>query len=461
MHAVITPTPHGMRLATLAMAALLACTQSQAGAADPAWTASWGTALMPASGKAALPADALQGASLRQAMRLSLGGRAVRVRISNLYGAEPLAIGAASVGRLARPGGAALLGAAMPLRFNGADKATVAPGGEIVSDALALPVASGDALALTLFVVAGPARQSVHLAAHATQFLAPGDQTRAVALEGGRALTSWYHVAGIEVLPAAAPSGVQASVQAGVQSGVQAGAPAGVLVAIGDSITDGSGAGQDADERWTDFLARRLQRAGERGEHGGQPATAVINAGIGGNRMLRDENGPNLLSRFERDVLDRPGVTHALVLVGVNDLGRLHKGGEETAQTRQAMLAGMQAGWRQLAQQAHARGVCLLAGTLTPYGSSRLYTPSADNEADRQALNDWLRGADFVDGLADFDAAVRDPAAPSRLADAFDSGDGLHLSPAGYRAMADAVPVAALTACRWRASGASRTRPPP
>jgi len=309
---------------------------------------------------------------------------------------------------------------------------TVAPGTEIVSDVLPMPVASGDALALTLYLVSAPARQSVHLAAHATQFLAPGDQTRAAALEGGRTLTSWYHVAGIEVLPAAAP--------------------AGVLVAIGDSITDGSGAGQDADERWTDYLVRRLRRAGG-------PAFSVINAGIGGNRMLKDDNGPHLLSRFERDVLARPGVTHALVLVGVNDLGRLHKGSQENPQTRRAMLAEMQAGWRQLAQQAHARGVCLLAGTLTPYGSSRIYQPSTDNEADRQALNAWLRSADVVDGVADFDAAVRDPAAPSRLAAAFDSGDGLHLSPAGYRAMAEVVPVQKLAGCRPSVSTASGIAP--
>jgi len=428
------PAPRGWRpamvvgvAAAVAMVALSACTQLPAPIArsappvqpaDAAWTASWGGALMPASGKAALAPDALHGASLRQAMRLSLGGHALRVRISNLYGAEPLVIGAASIGRLARPGSADLLGAAMPLRFGGADGVTVAPGREILSNALAIPVASGDALALTVFVASAPARQSVHLAAHATQFLAPGDQTRATTLEAGRTLTSWYHVAGIEVLPAAPP--------------------AGVLVAIGDSITDGSGAGLDADERWTDYLVRRLRDAGS-------PAPAVINAGIGGNRMLKDDNGPHLLSRFERDVLDRPGVTHALVLIGVNDLGRLHKGSGENPQTRQAMLAEMQAGWRQIAQQAHARGVCLLAGTLTPYGSSRIYQPSADNEADRQALNGWLRSAGIVDGVADFDAAVRDPAAPGRLAAAFDSGDGLHLSPAGYRAMADAVPP--LKAC--------------
>jgi lysophospholipase L1-like esterase len=175
--------------------------------------------------------------------------------------------------------------------------------------------------------------------------------------------------------------------------------------------------------------------------------------------MLREGNGPSLLARFERDVLERPGVTHALVLIGVNDLGRLHKSGQETPQARQAMLDEMQAGWRKLASQAHARGVCLFAGTLTPYGASRLYRPGPGNEADRQSLNAWLRGADFLDGVADFDAAVRDPAAPDRLQSAFDSGDGLHLSPAGYRAMAGAVPVDRLGSCRWRKDGKPASAP--
>ena len=409
--------PRVSRRAWLAVA-MLACMPWCAQADAPGWYASWGSALMAASDKAALP-EGLRDVTLRQAVRLSLGGSALRVRISNLYGAEPLVIRSASIGRPARPGAADLAGGATALRFGGAATATVAPGADIVSDALPFPVAAGDALAVSLSVASGPARQSVHLAAHAMQFIAPGEQSMRIALEGARPLTSWYQLTGVDVQPAAAP------------------AP--VLVGIGDSITDGTGAGLDLDERWTDFLVRRLRSEGG-------AAVAVINAGIGGNRMLKDENGPNLLSRFERDVLARPGVTHALVLIGVNDLGRLHKGSQETQQARQAMLAAMQAGWRRLAAQAHARGVCLLAGTLTPYGASRLYKPSAENEADRQAINHWLRGASFIDGVADFDAAVRDPAAPGRLQAAFDSGDGLHLSPAGYRAMAGAVPE--LKPCR-------------
>ena len=374
---------------------------------------------MAANDKVALAAADRRDVTLRQAMRLALGGASVRVRISNFHGAEPLVIDAATLGQLARPGQSDLTGAAPAvLRFGGAAGISVAPGSEAVSDAVALPVGAGELVALSMHVVSAPARQTVHAAARATQFIAPGNQVAQAVLTGARPLMSWYQVAGIEVQAAE-----------------------GVLVAIGDSITDGSGAGTDRDERWPDYLVRRLATAGG-------PRIGVVNAGIGGNRMLRDDTGPNLLSRFERDVLGRPGVTHALVLIGVNDMGHLLRAGRDTPEARQAMLADLQAGWRTLAAQAHARGICLIAGTITPYVGGRIYQPQPHNEADRVQLNDWLRTSALFDGVADFDAAVRDPAAGDRLLKAYDSGDGLHLSPAGYRAMAGAVPLARLAPCR-------------
>ena len=336
--------------ATLRFAAAALAGALLAGCAAPAshWKASWGTALMVPNDKVALAAADRRDVTLRQAMRLSLGGAGLRVRISNLHGAEPLVIGAAGVGRLARPGSGELTDAAPAvLRFGGAAGVSVAPGGEALSDPVAFPVVAGEHLAVSLHVVSAPARQSAHSAAHATQFIAPGNQVALPALGGARALTSWYQLAGIEV---------------------QAPGAAGVLVAIGDSITDGSGSGKDRDERWPDYLARRLAAEGG-------PQVGVINAGIGGNRMLRDDTGPSLLSRFERDVLARPGVTHALVLIGVNDLGHLLRAGRDTPEARQEMMAGLQAGWRALAAQAHARGVCLIAGTITPWGGGRIYKP--------------------------------------------------------------------------------------
>jgi lysophospholipase L1-like esterase len=417
-HPIIQPKDHSL---VRALCAVLLAAIPAAHALEPqSFISSWGAALMPRTGKGAIPADEFRQVTLRQTVRLSLGGSALRVRISNLHGKEALVIGAATLGTAAMPGRDQL--GARPVKallFDGASKVVVPAGTEKTSDALDWAAPRGDDVAISIYVESGPAQQSVHLAAHSTQFIAPGDQTGRIELVGARPLTSWFQLGGVEVQPAAR---------------------AGVLVAIGDSITDGSGSTRDQNERWTDFLARRLQR-----EHG--PQLAVINAGIGGNRMLHDDIGPQLLARFDHDVLDRPGVTHALVLIGVNDLGRLHRSTTETAETRQAMLNDLQAGWRELVRKAHARGVCVIAGTMTPYGASTLYNPAPFNEADRQSMNAWLRTADNIDGVADFDAAVRDPSTPERLRAEFDSGDHLHLSPAGYGAMAAAVPVGLLAAC--------------
>lgn len=388
-------------------AALLACALLSGCAAAPPWVASWGTALVDSNPKAASPDAEV---TLRQTVRLSLGGNAVRVRISNLYGEVPLVLGAATLDRV-------------PLRFGGAAGVTVAPGEEALSDPVPRQVARGEDLVVSMYAIALPAHRSMHVAAHSTHYVAPGDQTGKAELTDARAVTSWFQLAGVEVQPERHD---------------------GVLVAIGDSITDGSGSGRDRNERWTDYLVRRLEREGGL-------AFGVINAGIGGNRLLADRNGPRVLARFERDVLGRPGVTHALMLIGVNDLGVLRTSGKETPEARQAMVEEIKAGWRQLAALARGRGVCMIAGTLTPYGASRLFKPQAHNEADRLALNDWLRTTDVVDGVADFDAAVRDANAPHLLDKRFDSGDGLHLSPAGFEAMAGAVPVGVLArSCRRR-----------
>jgi lysophospholipase L1-like esterase len=413
------------------LAAILVTTQARVQAAGaPAWTASWGAALMAPSSKVSLEKDAFRQLTLRQAMRLSLGGQALRIRISNRYGLEPLVIGAGSVGRPTGPGSSALEpGTAYALRFAGAPGVTVAPGADVVSDPIEWPVKTGELVSVSMYVASGPATQSVHLAAHATQFIADGDQTGRPVLEAARPVASWFQLSGIEVLPRA---------------------PANLLVAIGDSITDGTGTTQDQDERWTDFLVRRLEQEQAANAQKNDASVAVVNVGIGGNRMLRDGNGPSVLSRFDHDVLERPGITHALMLIGVNDLGRLHRGKVETMQARQEMVAELESAWRQLAERAHKRGICLIAGTVTPYGSSRIYQPGPDNEADRQVLNTWLRETDVVDGVADFDAAVRDPEAPAQLLAAFDSGDHLHLSPAGYRAMAAAIPLERLGQCRWQ-----------
>jgi lysophospholipase L1-like esterase len=384
------------------------------------WVASWGSAQLVPDGQNELPAAQWQDASLRQVVRVSLGARRLRVKLSNVFGTAPLVIDAGSVALATAPGKADVDAASLrPLRFGGAASVTIPAGAEYVSDAVDLPHAAGADLAISLHFVQAPARQTGHPGARATSFRVPGNQVAAARWPQADTFTRWYQIAGVEV---------------------QGDAGAHTVVAIGDSITDGYGVQPDTYARWTDGLATRLRAAG-------MTDVGVVNAGIGGGRMLRDGLGPNLVSRFERDVLARPGVSHAIVMIGVNDFGVQHRNKEDSPAERARLLDDLKQAYRQIVARAHDRGVCVLGATISPYGGSGYYAPGPDNEADRLAYNQWIRSAGVVDGVVDFDAALRDPAQPDHLLKALDN-DGLHPSTAGYKAMADAVPLDQLKTCR-------------
>jgi lysophospholipase L1-like esterase len=384
------------------------------------WVASWGSAQLVPEGQNELPAAQWQDASLRQVVRVSLSGRELRVKLTNVFGTAPLVIDAGSVALASTPGKADVdAGSLRPLRFGGAASVTSPAGGEYVSDPIDLPHAAGADLAISLHFAQAPARQTGHPGARATSFRVPGNQVQAASWPQADTFTRWYQITGVEV---------------------RDGARAHTVVAIGDSITDGYGVNPDTYARWTDGLATRLRGAG-------LTDVGVVNAGIGGGRMLRDGLGPNLVSRFERDVLARPGVSHAIVMIGVNDFGVQHRSKEDSPEARARLVEDLKQAYRQIVARAHARGVCVLGATITPYGGSGYYAPGPDNEADRLAYNQWIRTAGVVDGVVDFDAALRDPAQPDHLLKALDN-DGLHPSPAGYKAMADAVPLDQLKTCR-------------
>jgi lysophospholipase L1-like esterase len=274
-----------------------------------------------------------------------------------------------------------------------------------------------------------PARQTSHPGARATSYAAPGRHEMDAELPQAAAFTHWFQLSDIEL---DAPG-------------------AHAVVAIGDSITDGYGVAPDTNGRWTDALALRLRQAGMKD-------VGVVNAGIGGGRLLRDGLGPNMAARFERDVLGRAGVSHAIVMIGVNDFGTQHRDQEDSPEARARLLADMREALRQLLARAHARGVCVIGATITPYAGSGYYQPGPANESDRQAYNRWIREDAGFDGVIDFDAALRDPARPDRILAAYDN-DGLHPNMAGYRAMAAAVPLELLTTCR-RAKGSSAAGSP-
>lgn len=372
------------------------------------WVASWGAAQQIPNASNELAAEHWRDASLRQVVRLTLGGKQFRVRISNAYGTAPLVVEAASVM-------AASAGNPRALTFDGRNSVMIPAGAEYYSDAVDMALKPASDLAVSLYFKEAPARQTGHPGARATTFLAKGNRVSEAEWDDATTVTRWYALSDVEV---------------------RAPRSTGALVAVGDSITDGYGVQADTNTRWPDMLAARLR--------GAKQSLGVVNAGIGGGRMLRDGLGPNVAARFDREVLSRAGVTHALVMIGVNDLGGQHRNTQETPADRQQMLTDLKLAHRQLAERARAHGVCLIGATLTPYVGSDYYHPEPENEADRQELNQWIRNSGVFDAVADFDAALRDPAKGDRMKAEYDSGDHLHPSAAGYRALADAVPLAAL-----------------
>lgn len=378
------------------------------------WVASWATSQMVPTNENVAPAEDLTDATLRQIVRVTIGGKRLRVRLSNAFGTAPLVVSAASVALSADNATSRIVLATLkPLTFGGAASVAIPAGADYLSDPVDLPVTAGADLALTLHLPSPPDRQTGHPGARAHSHFAHGQQVMAEALTGAKTSTRWYVIGGVEV---DAP-------------GAQA------LVILGDSITDGYGVQPNTNARWSDRFAVRLRA---------NPATrnmAVLNAGIGGNRLRLDGNGPNALARFEREVLSPPGVTHLLVIEGINDLGTLTREAPATPEQHAALVREMIGVLRQIVARARAHGIKVIGGTIMPDGTSGYYHPDAANEVDRAAINAWIRTPGNFDAVIDFDAAMRDPAHPTRLRPDMDSGDGLHPSIVGYQAMADAVPL--------------------
>ncbi|MGS1319020.1 SGNH/GDSL hydrolase family protein [Stenotrophomonas geniculata] len=401
------------RFSQLAATALLALSGVASAASAPHWVASWQASPQPVWGAdflfpSLIPAS-LHDQTFRQTARISLGGPRLRVRLSNAYGTRPLRIGAASV--------AARAGATpQPLSFDGQPGVLIGPGQERLSDPLPLATDDRQALQVSVFVPGPTPVQTFHWEGRQTSWIAPGDQSRAPALSAASSTTARLFLAGIEV---------------------EAGASARGVVVIGDSITDGATASLDQDQRWTDQLAARLAPRG----------IAVVNAGISGGRLLRSGMGESVLARLQRDALDQPGVASVIVLIGINDIS--WPGTAFARNQARPTLAELQAGYRALAEQARGRGIRIVGATLTPFAGALPGTPlddyyHPDKDVLRRQLNAWLRTDSPFDAVIDLDAALRDPADPSQMAAAYDSGDHLHPGDAGNRAMAEAVDLEVL-----------------
>jgi lysophospholipase L1-like esterase len=373
------------------------------------WVGTWATA--PAPSEAGV---GFNNHTVRMNPRISIGGDTVRVRVSNAYGHSKLVIGAAYVG-IRDKGPAIVPGSERKLTFNGADSATVAAGALVISDPVALAVRPLADLAVTLYLP-GDIPTSFQITgryARQTNYISPpGNFAAAIEMPVGKITDEWFFVSGIDVLASPETGGV---------------------VTLGDSLTDANISTHDAYCRWPDQLARRLIA-----RPGGRPL-GVMNQGLGGNRILYDVRGESGLRRFDRDVLAQPGVTHVIVMLGTNDLRNRNARPDEEV-TAEQMIAGL----HQMALRAQARGIKLFGATLTPFGNET-FLPGAWNpvrEGHRVAFNEWIRESGVLDGVVDFDQALRDPERPTQMLPIYDCGDGLHPSDLGYCQMGDAIDLA-------------------
>ncbi|MCA9878991.1 MAG: SGNH/GDSL hydrolase family protein, partial [Thermomicrobiales bacterium] len=377
------------------------------------WVGAWATA--PAgpwlpSEEFPDPLIELDDQTVRQIARVSLGGEQVRVRLTNAYGEEPLTVGNAQIA-LRDHDATIVPESAHAVTFAGNTSVVIPPGALVLSDPVPLAVQPLQELVVSLYLPDALTASTVHSLALQTTWLSePGDHAAATEFPVADTTESTLYLAGIDVLASPESSAV---------------------VTLGDSITDGFGATSGAYGSWPDALANRLVVAGL--------PRSVLNEGIGGNRLLSNSPvefgqgfGESALTRFDRDVLGQAGVAYLVIFMGINDIGW---GAMDPTQLRTS--AELIAALNQIIERAHERGLTVIGGTITPYEGAMYY--SAAGEATRQEVNTWIRESGAFDHVADFDAAVQDPAHPTRILPEFDPGDALHINDAGYITMAEAI----------------------
>lgn len=352
------------------------------------WIATWA-----AAPQAAPSTIGFSDVTLRQTVHVSLGGNALRVRLSNRYGDSPLLVAGASV--LGRR-----------VRFFGSPSVMIPPHADAISDPVVMRVAPESNLVIDLYIPGQTGTATYHHLSYQTTFWASGDRLEQCNADGFvNSDRSWYFFTGVDV---------------------RGSGSRGTVVALGDSITNGQGSTVNSNNRWPDDLARRLLALPQKHRLG------VVDLAIDGNRLLRERRafGNDALARFDSDVLSQDGVTAVIVLLGINDIQQ--KPHEYDARA-------IEFGLQQIGLRAHAHGLRVIGCTITPYAGWPTYEPAG--EVTRLAVNAFIRSSGLFDGVADFDAVVRDPNDPQRLLPRYDSGDHLHPNATAYRAMASTVPL--------------------
>lgn len=375
------------------------------------WVATWATAQQLTEKGNLPPEPGFANATVRQKLRVSIGGDQLRVRFSNELGNDAFTVEAAHVALADGFGDARIkAGTSKGLTFGGRGSVTVQPGAMVISDPVDMALAPMADVAITLVANGAPTDLTGHPGSRTTSFFAYDDAAPdATDLPGAKRTDHWYFISSLDVRTTK---------------------PAASIAVLGDSITDGRGSTTNGNDRWPDILSQRLRA---------NPATAdiaVLNQGVGGGRVLRDGLGLSGLRRFDRDVIAQPGVKWLIILEGVNDIGTAvgaRKRGETVAPAAELIAA-----YEQMILRAHDHGIKVYGATIMPFAGFKSYdTP--ESEADRQAVNAWIRSSGKFDAVIDFDAIARDPENPARLSAATDQGDHLHLSAAGYKIIAGGI----------------------
>lgn len=377
------------------------------------WIGTW--AASPEAQPNTAPVANTGGTTFREIVHTSAGGAAVRIVLTNEFGLESLTVSAAQIA-ISTGRGAIELSTAKSLSFSGQASVTLPAGTVAVSDPVELRLPPLADVTVSLFIPAQAISQStVHSYALQINYKAAGNAVAARTLPNPVEVSSWYFIKGIEVK-------------------TDAEHPAGAVVALGDSITDGAASAPNTNGRWPDVLSRRIQADKALAGMG------VLNAGINGNRLLRDgDGGESALRRFDRDVLAQAGIKYLIVLEGINDIGHIVSASpSDPADTAQNLILALE----QIAVRAHTHGIKVIGATITPYENCKY--ASREGEKMRAAINDWIRTTKSLDGVVDFDKIVRDPAHPTRFLPAYDSGDHLHPNAAGLHAMGASIALGLL-----------------
>jgi lysophospholipase L1-like esterase len=392
-------------LALIALPALLLAANLPVHAqANRQWVGTWAASPMLA------PMGSNRGhfdATFREIVHLTNGGSQIRIRFTNEFGIDGLMIGSAHVA-LNAGGSAIQAGTDHKITFFGADGVRIPPGAQMYSDPINFSVAAQSDVAVSFYLPPQISHsETYHAFADQDNFVAVGDQTAAASLTQATTVQSWFYLDGVDV-PAIAGSEA--------------------VVAFGDSITDGAHSTPNRNLRWPDILADRLKA------DPAQNQIAVLNEGIGGNRILNDQAGPSALARYERDILSQNGVRYLIILESINDIGRL---AHVTTPDDDVTAEQLEGGLKQIADAAHQHGITVYGATLTPYGGAGYY--SDKGEQVREAVNDWILHSGTFDAAFDFSQATSDPNNPNHFLPAYDSGDHLHPNDAGYKAMGDSI----------------------